>query len=68
MEVRDKHIATLDEARKEFGANLALEEAVCRGRTDTGNYTLVDVQTHRQPRGNSVTFAAGDPSRSKMQW
>ena len=62
MEVRDKHIATLDEARKEFGANLAIEGSLhaAAGQIRV-NYTLVDVQTHRQLRGNSVTFAAGDP-------
>jgi tetratricopeptide (TPR) repeat protein/TolB-like protein/tRNA A-37 threonylcarbamoyl transferase component Bud32 len=61
-EVRSKHIATVDQARKEFGANLALEGSLHAAAGQVRiNYILVDVQTHRQLRGNSVTFAADDP-------
>ena len=61
-EVRSKRITTVDDARKEFGANLALEGSLhAAGGQVRINYILVDVQTHRQVRGNSVTFATSDP-------
>jgi len=61
-EIRAKHISTVDDARKEFGANLALEGSLHKsGEQVRVNYILVDAQTRRQIRAGSLTVAATDP-------
>jgi eukaryotic-like serine/threonine-protein kinase len=61
-EIRGKHINTADDARKEFGANLALEGSLYKsGDRVRVNFILVDARTLRQIRADSLTVAAGDP-------
>lgn len=61
-EIRAKHINTVDDARKEFGANLALEGSLHKsGEQVRVNCILVDAHTLRQIRASSLTVAATDP-------
>lgn len=61
-EIRAKRITTVDDARKEFGANLALEGSLYKsGEQVRVNYILVDARTRRQMRADSLTVAAKDP-------
>jgi tetratricopeptide (TPR) repeat protein/TolB-like protein/tRNA A-37 threonylcarbamoyl transferase component Bud32 len=61
-EIRARHILTVDDARKEFGANLALEGSLHKSGTQVRvNYILVDARTLRQIRAGSMTVAATDP-------
>ena len=61
-EIRAKHISTVDDARKEFGANLALEGSLHKsGQQVRVNYFLVDAHTLRQIRASSITVASTDP-------
>ena len=61
-EIRARHIGTVDDARKEFGANLALEGSLHKsGEQIRVNYILVDAQTLRQIRASSLTISAADP-------
>jgi serine/threonine protein kinase/tetratricopeptide (TPR) repeat protein len=61
-EIRAKHVSTVDDARKEFGANLALEGSLHKsGEQVRVNYILVDAHTRRQIRAGSLTIAATDP-------
>jgi eukaryotic-like serine/threonine-protein kinase len=60
-EIRAKHVATVDDARKEFGANLVLEGSLHKsGLQVRVNYILVDARTRRQIRTESLTLAAMD--------
>jgi len=60
-EIRTKHIATVDDARKEFGANLVLEGSLHKsGQQIRVNYILVDARTRRQIRAESLTLAGTD--------
>jgi TolB-like protein/tRNA A-37 threonylcarbamoyl transferase component Bud32 len=60
-EIRAKHITTVDDARKEFGANLVLEGSLHKsGQQIRVNYILVDARTRRQMRAESVTLAEVD--------
>ncbi|HET7207924.1 MAG TPA: protein kinase [Terriglobales bacterium] len=61
-EIRAKHVSTVVDARKEFGANLAVEGSLHKsGERMRINYILVDARTLRQIRANSLTIAATDP-------
>ncbi len=61
-EVRARHVSTVGEARKEFGANLALEGSLHKaGQEVRVNYILVDTRTLRQLRAASLTVSAKDP-------
>jgi serine/threonine protein kinase/tetratricopeptide (TPR) repeat protein len=61
-EIRAKHISTVEDARKEFGANLALEGSLHKsGEQVRVNYILVDAHTLRQIRASSLTISATDP-------
>lgn len=65
-EMRAKRIASADEARKEFGANLALEGSLHKsGNQIRINSALVDTRTRRQIRADSLTLAAGDAFRAE---
>jgi eukaryotic-like serine/threonine-protein kinase len=60
-EISAKHVTTVDEARKEFGANLVLEGSLHKaGQQVRVNYILVDARTRRQIRTQSLTFAGMD--------
>ena len=60
-EIRAKHVTNVDDARKEFGANLVLEGSLHRsGQQVRVNYILVDARTRRQMRAESLTLAAMD--------
>jgi tetratricopeptide (TPR) repeat protein/TolB-like protein/tRNA A-37 threonylcarbamoyl transferase component Bud32 len=60
-EIRAKHITTVDDARKEFGANLVFEGSLHKsGQQIRVNYILVDARTRRQMRAGSVTLAGMD--------
>jgi serine/threonine protein kinase/tetratricopeptide (TPR) repeat protein len=62
LELRARHVTTLDQARKEFGINLAVEGSLHRsGNLLRINYALVDARTHRQLRADSVVLAATEP-------
>jgi tetratricopeptide (TPR) repeat protein len=61
-EVHAKRVTTAEEARQEFGVNLALEGNLSRsGARIRINYILVDTGTHRQLKADSITAAASDP-------
>jgi serine/threonine-protein kinase len=61
-EIRAKHIGTVDDARKEFGANLALSGSLHKaGGEIRVNFVLVDAQTLRQIRASSLTVQSTDP-------
>ncbi len=61
-EVHAKGVTTAEEARQEFGVNLALEGNLSRsGDRIRINYILVDTGTHRQLKADSITAAASDP-------
>jgi serine/threonine protein kinase/tetratricopeptide (TPR) repeat protein len=60
-EIRAKHVNTVDDARKEFGANLVLEGSLHKsGQQIRVNYILIDARTLRQLRAESLTLAAMD--------
>jgi serine/threonine protein kinase/tetratricopeptide (TPR) repeat protein len=61
-EIRAKHVSTVDDARKEFGANLALEGSLHKsGEQVRVNYILVDAHSLRQIRASSITVVSTDP-------
>ena len=61
-EIRARHVGTVDDARREFGANLALEGSLHKaGGEIRVNFVLVDAQTLRQIRASSMTVEATDP-------
>jgi len=65
-EVREKHIATIDAARQEFGVNLVLHGNLHKSGSQVRiNFILVDPQTRRQLRANSLTIFAGDAFRAE---
>src|SRR5215813_3014752 len=65
-EVREKHIATIEAARQEFGVNLVLHGNLHKSGSQMRiNFILVDPQTRRQLRANSLTIFAGDAFRAE---
>jgi serine/threonine protein kinase/Tfp pilus assembly protein PilF len=61
-DLRERHVTTAEEARRDFGANLVLEGSLHKsGDQVRVNYALVDARTRRQLRAQSVTLAAADP-------
>ncbi len=61
-EVRSNRVENLPEARREFGVNLGLEGSVERsGPMVRVTYRLIDAQTARQLRGETLTALASDP-------
>jgi serine/threonine protein kinase/tetratricopeptide (TPR) repeat protein len=65
-EVREKHIATIEAARQEFGVNLILQGNLHKSGSQMRiNFILVDPQTRRQLRANSLTISAGDAFRAE---
>lgn len=60
-EMRVKHIATADQARTEFGVNLALGGSLHKsGNQMRINCVLEDTRTRRQIRARSLTVTTGD--------
>lgn len=61
-DLRERHVATADQARTDFGANLVLEGNLERvGEQVRVTYSLVDARTRRKLNARSVTLAATDP-------
>jgi serine/threonine-protein kinase len=61
-DLRERHITTAEQARRDFGVNLVLEGSLHKsGDQVRVNYALVDARTRRQLRAQSVTLAASDP-------
>ena len=61
-EIRARRITTVDDARKEFGVNLALEGSLYVSGEHVRIYcVLVDARKRRQIRAGSLTVAAKDP-------
>jgi tetratricopeptide (TPR) repeat protein/TolB-like protein len=61
-DLRERHVTTAEQARRDFGVNLVLEGSLYRfGDRVRVNYELVDARTRRQLSARSVTLAAADP-------
>lgn len=61
-EIRAKGVKTVDEARREFGVNLALIGSLQRsGERLRINLAVEDPHTHQQLRAQTLTIAAADP-------
>jgi tetratricopeptide (TPR) repeat protein len=61
-DLRERHVTTAEQARRDFGVNLVLEGSLHKsGDQVRVNYALVDARTRRQLRAQSVTLAAADP-------
>jgi tetratricopeptide (TPR) repeat protein/TolB-like protein/tRNA A-37 threonylcarbamoyl transferase component Bud32 len=61
-DLRERHVATAEQARRDFGVNLVLEGSLHKsGDQVRVNYALVDARTRRQLSARSVTLAASDP-------
>lgn len=61
-DLRERHVTTAEDARRDFGVNLVLEGSLYRsGDRVRVNYALVDARTRRQISARSVTLAAADP-------
>ena len=55
-EVRSQHLATAEQARQSFGANLVMEgNTEHSGKLVRVNYTLVDTSTRRALRADTIT-------------
>lgn len=60
--VRSKGVSTLRQAREEFGVNLGLEGSLQQsGGMVRVTYNLIDANTLRQLRGDTITAKASDP-------
>jgi eukaryotic-like serine/threonine-protein kinase len=60
-EISAKHVDTMDEARKQLGANLALDGSVQRvGDVVRINLGLSDIENDKQLRADSVNATSGD--------
>jgi tetratricopeptide (TPR) repeat protein/TolB-like protein/predicted Ser/Thr protein kinase len=61
-EVRARGVTTIDQARREFGANLVIEGSLqISAETDRVTYAVVDTNTHRQLRADTITAGAANP-------
>ncbi len=61
-DLRERHVTTADQARRDFGVNLVLEGSLHKsGDQVRVNYALVDARSRRQLSARSVTLAAADP-------
>lgn len=60
-ELREKHVTTLDQARREFGSNLGIEIALQRSEGIVRvSYTVVDAASGRALRADSIVTAESD--------
>ena len=61
-DLRERHVATPDQARTDFGANLVLEGSLERSGDEVRvDYSLVDAKTRRRLNTRSVKLSATDP-------
>ncbi len=61
-DVRAQKVKTVDQARQELGVNLVLAGSLHRSRDMMRvTYTLVDANTRRQLRADTITASASDP-------
>jgi eukaryotic-like serine/threonine-protein kinase len=61
-DLRERHVTTAEQARRDFGVNLVLEGSLHKsGDQVRVNYALVDARSRRQLSARSVTLAAADP-------
>jgi tetratricopeptide (TPR) repeat protein/TolB-like protein/predicted Ser/Thr protein kinase len=61
-EVRSQGVTTIDQARREFGANLVIEGSLqIAAETDRVTYAVVDANTHRVLRADTITASAANP-------
>jgi serine/threonine-protein kinase len=61
-EVRAQGVTSIEQARRGLGVNLVLEGSLHRaGEWVRVNFTLVDAQTRRPIRADTITAAASDP-------
>jgi len=61
-DVRARGVTTIDQARREFGANLVIEGSLqIAAETDRVTYAVVDANTHRQLRAATITAGAANP-------
>jgi eukaryotic-like serine/threonine-protein kinase len=61
-EVRDKKVQTAEQARREFGVNLALQGSMQQaGNMVRITIALIDVHARRQLHADTITTAASDP-------
>lgn len=61
-EIRARRVSTVEDARREFGVNLALEGSLFRsGENVRIHCVLVDARKMRQIRAGSLTVAVNDP-------
>ncbi|MGC1474674.1 MAG: tetratricopeptide repeat protein, partial [Terriglobales bacterium] len=61
-DLRERHVTTAEQARRDFGVNLVLEGSLQKsGDQVRVNYALVDARSRRQLSARSVTLAAADP-------
>jgi TolB-like protein len=67
-EVRNKHIATIQDARNQFGANLVLAGSWQRSQDSARiNLSLVDAKTEKQLRTETITAPVNDLFRLQDQ-
>jgi len=61
LEIRDKHVTSIENARTQFGANLVLAASWQRiGHSARINLSLVDAKTGQQLRADTITEPADD--------
>jgi len=61
LEVRTRHVASLQEARTQFGANLVLAASWQRLQNSARiNVSLIDARSGKQVRAETITAPAGD--------
>jgi tetratricopeptide (TPR) repeat protein/TolB-like protein/tRNA A-37 threonylcarbamoyl transferase component Bud32 len=60
-EIQSRHVATVEEARSEFGVNLVIDGSLAKaGDLVRVNCALVDPRTRRQLRADTITVAAAN--------
>jgi tetratricopeptide (TPR) repeat protein/TolB-like protein/tRNA A-37 threonylcarbamoyl transferase component Bud32 len=61
-EVRSQGVTTIDQARREFGANLVIEGSLqIAADRDRVTYAVVDANTHRVLHADTITAGAANP-------
>jgi eukaryotic-like serine/threonine-protein kinase len=61
-DLRERHVTTAEQARRDFGVNLVLEANLQKSGDEMRvSYALVDARSRRQLSARSVTLAASDP-------
>jgi len=61
-EIQNRHVTSIEQASNYFGVNLVLEGSLAKsGDLVRVNYNLVDAQTRRELRADSITMSGTDP-------